>query len=281
MTTERIILGFFGGALVWLAVNNARHLVLPDVIIVTGIIAGLALSWFFPSLHDKSAPVPSLITAIQGLLVGSIVVYGLSIGGKALFGKQGIVLPASSKVVLNQTSLVLPEHEIPYEEIFYRGSDQIEMIAGSAHLRIIEANGETSKSFENVSITLSPTKLVVGDMIFDPGQIAQLEATTGRIALPREAIGFGLVKLAGLIGVFLGWTGALFAVSCGGVALALGFLPALTVTQGQRLDAATPMCVASIVWMILRSQLVLAGSLAILLGTAISMIMHRILERIR
>ena len=35
--------------------------------------------------------------------------------GKVLFGKQRFDLPANTTVVLSQTSLTLPEQDIPYE----------------------------------------------------------------------------------------------------------------------------------------------------------------------
>ena len=259
--TQRIVFGLFAVTLVWLAICNWRSSVLPNAITIPGILAGLALSWFVPTLHGRSAPLPSLYVAVKGVLVGTIVVYGLSIAGKAVFGRQDVVLPASSKVALSQTALVLPDREIPYEEIFFRSSDQVEMRAQTVLVRTIEAGGESSNVFENVVVALTPTKLSVGDTSFEPSRVAHLEATTDRIVLPREMIGLGLVKLAGLIGVFLGWRGTLFAIGCGGAVSALVYLLALAMHQwhGQSIDVATPMCIASIVWVIFRSKVLKAG----------------------
>jgi leader peptidase (prepilin peptidase)/N-methyltransferase len=39
-----------------------------------------------------------------------------------------------------------------------------------------------------------------------------MEATTGEIVLPREAMGFGDVKFMGAIGAFIGWQGAVFSL---------------------------------------------------------------------
>lgn len=283
MTAERIILGLFAGVLVWLAVINARQFILPDAITISGIVAGLVLAWFFPSIHGKQTAFQSVIAAVQGLMVGAILVYGLSVAGKMLFGKQHVDLPPHSKVVLNQTSLVLPDLEIPYEKIFFRNSDQIEISAESARLQIIEANGDRIATASNVLVMLGPTMLRFGETSYDPASIASLEVVTGRVTLPREAIGFGLVKMAGFIGVFLGWKGVLFVLLCGGGASALAAFSAMAMKmwQNDRLDPATPLCIASLVWILLRAHLALAITLALLIGTVVSFILPRLIERLR
>ena len=42
--------------------------------------------------------------------------------------------------------------------------------------------------------------------------MACLEAVTGEIILPREAMGFGDVKFMGAIGAFIGWQGAVYTL---------------------------------------------------------------------
>ena len=161
MTPERIILACFVGILICLAVINARQLILPDAITLPAIVIGLILSWFFPALHGKPTAFASLSSAIGGLLCGGILVYGLSFIGKMAFGTVNLPLAAGTEVTLNQTSLVLPDEEIDYGDVFYRNSDQIAIKASSA--RLILVNGRPPEAFTNVAITLSPTRLLVGD----------------------------------------------------------------------------------------------------------------------
>jgi len=120
MTTEQLIYAGFVLVLIGLSANNARRLILPNIITIPGIFAGLVLSFPFPSLHGESTGWGSLIASGVGVIVGAGAMYLLRWVGKVLFGKLRFDLPENSKVLLSQTSLTLPEQDIPYEEIFYR-----------------------------------------------------------------------------------------------------------------------------------------------------------------
>ena len=54
--------------------------------------------------------------------------------GKLLFGRQKVALPADTKIIFSETAVRLPDHEIPYEEIFYRQSDVITLQARTVEL---------------------------------------------------------------------------------------------------------------------------------------------------
>src|SRR5213596_2748883 len=151
MTTEQLIYAGFTLLLIGLSANNARRLILPNVITIPGMLAGLALSWWFPSLHGESTGSASLIASGVGVVVGAGAMYLLRCVGKVLFGKQRFDLPANSTVLLSQTSLTLPEQDIPYEEIFYRLSDQIEIEAASVELMLVEPGEDIqARRFEGV-----------------------------------------------------------------------------------------------------------------------------------
>ena len=281
MTPERVILVCFIGVLICLAAINARQLILPDSITLPVIAIGLILSWFFPALHGKSSALSSVLSAVLGLLCGAILVYTLSFVGKMAFGTVNLPLAAGTKVTLNQTSLVLPDEEIDYGDIFYRNSDQLTLSASAARLTLV--NGSTPKAFTNVAITLSPTRLLVGDASYPPDEVISVTAVTDRVTLPREVIGFGVIKLAALIGVFLGWEGALFTILCGGVGATLSVLLvfALRLTQNSQFEPVTAICVASLIWIVLRPHLTLAAISAIALAATASFVVNRIVERLR
>jgi prepilin signal peptidase PulO-like enzyme (type II secretory pathway) len=281
MTTEQIIYAGFVLVLIVLSANCARRLVLPNIITIPGMLTGLVLSWWFPSLHGESTGSASLIASDGGVIVGAGTMYLLRWAGKVLFGKLRFDLPADSAVVLSQTSLTLPEQDIPYEEIFYRLSDHIEIEAAAVELMLVEPGEEIqAMRFENVSVRLSPKKLLIGNASYDPGQVKRVEIVTDHITLPREAVGLGLVKLAGLIGAFLGWPGTVFAIVSGGIAIVVcqAILSAMKLTENPVADYATPMCVASVVWILARPRWLFAVSCAIGAGAVISLMLNRIMS---
>src|SRR6266568_5053791 len=280
MTTEQIIYAGFVLVLGVLSVNCARSFILPNTITIPGMLAGLALSWWFPSLHGESSDWASLIASGVGVIVGAGAMYLLRWAGKVLFGKQRFDLPSNTTVVLSQTSLTLPERDIPYEEIFYRLSDQIEIEAAAVEPMLVEPGEDIqARRFESVSVRLSPKRLLIGNASYDPGQVKRVEIVTDHITLPREAVGLGLVKLSGLIGAFLGWPGTVFAIVSGGIAIIVCFaiLSAMKFTENLISDFATPMCVASVVWIVAGPGWLFAGSCAIAAGAAVSLMLNRIM----
>ena len=280
MTTEQLIYAGFTLLLIGLSANNARRLILPNIITIPGMLTGLVLSWWFPSLHGESTGSGSLIASGVGVIVGAGAMYLLRWAGKVLFGKIRFDLPSNTTVVLSQTSLTLPERDIPYEEIFYRLSDQIEIEAAAVELMLVEPGEDIqARRFEGVSVRLSPKRLLIGNTSYDPGQVKRVEIVTDQITLPLEAVGLGLVKLSGLIGAFLGWTGTVFAIVSGGIAIVLCFaiLSAMKFTENPVADYATPMCVAAIVWIVAGPRWLFAGSCAIGAGAVVSLMLNRIM----
>ena len=201
--------------------------------------------------------------------------------GKVRFGKQRFDLPANTTVVLSQTSLTLPDQDIPYEEIFYRVSDEVEIEAAAVELMLVEQGEDIqARRFENVSVRLSPKRLLIGNAAYDPGQVKRVEIVTDHVTLPREAVGLGLVKLSGLIGAFLGWPGTVFAIVSGGIAIIVCFAILSAMRSAEKLisDYATPICVAAVVWIVAGPGWLLAGSCAIGAGAVVSLILNRIMS---
>jgi leader peptidase (prepilin peptidase)/N-methyltransferase len=181
-----------------------EHFIIPDEITIGGIVIGFLLSFAVPALHNAAARSESLKSSGLGIIIGGGLIYGILRLGKLLFGRQNFRFPPNTKIVFSETALHLPDHEIPYEELFYRKSDVIRL-----HARTVELVDRCQK---NVAVRLTPSLLQIGDEQFDPAQVPHMEVVSEEIVVPREAMGLGDVKFMMAIGAFLGWQAVIFSL---------------------------------------------------------------------
>lgn len=181
-----------------------EHLIIPDEVTLGGMAAGFILSLLVPALHGARTAVGAVERCLVGMVVGVVVVYGILRLGKWLYGRDDRDLGGMARVYFTERALLLPTEELPYEELFYRGSDYIRMEARRVEM--------VDRCYANVSVRLSPKVLQVGADRFKPEEVEWLEVETDRVTLPREAMGLGDVKFMGAIGAFLGWEAVFFSL---------------------------------------------------------------------
>jgi leader peptidase (prepilin peptidase)/N-methyltransferase len=208
----------YGHASAWLALTYAlliagmivatfidfEHYIIPDEITIGGTVLGVVLSFFCPILHEQTSMAAGLWQGLIGAGVGWGIIYGIVRLGKVMFGRRRVELPVGAKIIFSETAVHLPDEDVPYEELFYRESDEIVM-----HAKTLEL---IDRGYVDVKVRLSPRRLRIGAEEFDPEVVRHMEAVSTEIVLPREAMGFGDVKFMAAIGAFLGWQATLFAL---------------------------------------------------------------------
>lgn len=228
-----------------------EHYIIPDEITIGGMVAGVVLSFAVPALHGVTKPADSMLKSVAGLAVGAGVLYAVVRLGKLLFGRQQIELPPATRIVFTETTVVLPDEEIPYDDLFYRKSDVIVIDAKSVEL--------IDRCYGAVTIRLQQEKLFIGGEELNPESIPQMEVVADRITLPREAMGFGDVKFMGAIGAFLGWQATLFSLMASSIFGAFVGLVLIALRKQEwssKLPYGPYIALAAVVWMFTGQRLI-------------------------
>lgn len=199
-----LVYAIFLSGLIVATFIDFEHFIIPDEITFGGIAVGLVFSFCLPQIHGANSYLFGLIHGLIGAVAGAVIVYAILRLGKLLFGRQRLKLAGDTKIIFSETSLRLPDREIPYEELFYRKSDAIVLHAQKVEL--------VDRSYKDVVVRLSPTTLDIGGEKVPPDGVVFMECVSAEIVLPREAMGLGDVKFMSAIGAFVGWQGVVFSL---------------------------------------------------------------------
>jgi len=199
-----LVYAIFLAGLIVATFIDFEHFIIPDEITLGGMAVGFTASFFLPALQGATTLNGGMRRSFIGAVVGAATIYAILRLGKWLFGRQRVKLPMETKIIFTDTSVRLPDKEIPYEELFYRRSDVIVL-----HARTVEL---VDRGYQDVLVRLSPSALEIGEEKMNPDDVPCMEAVSMEIVLPREAMGLGDVKFMGAIGAFLGWQGVMFSL---------------------------------------------------------------------
>lgn len=198
---------FLSGLLVatWV---DFEHYIIPDSITLGGIVVGFFLSFGVPEIHFMESRVDAMIDSLLGIILGWGMLYSVLRLGKMAFGKKKITFPDGTRLQFSDTGIkTMGEEgdETPYQDIFYRESDQLRMSATRVEL--------PDRCYFDTEVVLMPSKLTIGKEEWNPEDVPGMEVETREIIQPQEAMGFGDVKFMGAIGAFLGWKAVLFTIT--------------------------------------------------------------------
>ena len=245
-----IVYGVLLAGLIVATFIDFKHFIIPDEITIGGILVGFLCSFLLPQLHGQKLLIGGALQSLFGIGVGAGLVYLVLRAGKLAFGRQRITFAGDTKMTFTDTTLVLPDKEIPYEELFYRKSDAIEL-----HARMVKLG---DRSYRDVLVRLTPTSLHIGDEICNPEDVSQMEAAGTEIVLPREAMGLGDVKFMAAIGAFLGWQAVMFSLMASsliGSLVGVGLIAARRRKWSSRLPYGPYIALAATIWIFVGKQI--------------------------
>ncbi len=207
-----------------------EHFIIPDQITIGGVAVGVLASFLVPALHQADTPVEALQRSFLGALVGGGLIYGVVRLGKLLFGRHAVVLAPGTTVYFAEASLVLPDHELPYEEVLYRRTDTIRLTARTVEM--------VDRCYRDVEVAVTKERVTIGPDEFAFGELAGFEVVADRLVLPREVMGQGDVKFMAAIGAFFGWQAVLFILMASAL---VGSVVGLTMIALRRHTRSAPM----------------------------------------
>lgn len=244
-----LVYAVFVAGLIVATFIDFEHFIIPDEITFGGIVVGLILSLILPQLHDVTSHGAGIFRSFLGALAGAGVVYAILRLGKLLFGRHRLKLAGATRIVFSDTSLHLPDKEIPYDEVFYRKSDAIVLKAQTVEL--------VDRSYKDVTVRLSPSSLQIGDEKMPPNDVPFMECVSEELVLPREAMGLGDVKFMSAIGAFIGWQGVFFSLlvsSLIGAAVGLILIVMGRREFSSRMPYGPYIALAAVIWLFIGKQ---------------------------
>lgn len=214
---------------------NLRYGIIPDRLTLIGTVCGLFLSGMVPAMHGESSAISSIAMSVFGAVVGFFALWTLAKAGKLFFGVKITNFPKPTPFSL----LVDPPHgrfemgglEFEWAEFFYRDSDRLRIVG---HIAIEDPPVEGGIGTD---ATFSVDRLWLANREFDVVNLRYVTGHATQVRIPREVIGFGIVKFFLFVGSFLGPAAVLAYL---GLVTAITILAAGWQTISSRISARQP-----------------------------------------
>ncbi len=237
------------------------HYIIPDEITYGLTFAGLLGSFAFPQLMGVGLPddhpffisfdlrIEALGHSAFGALTGFILLYAIVELGKLLFGRKRVQLDKAEEFSWirsgDDATLTMGQDDPEkWSEIFFRKSDRL--------ILSVEELFVDGEKIDEPEAVFTWEKLRLKDREL---QLDHIDKITGRITavtIPREAMGFGDVKLMTGLGAFLGWGSVPFALGAGsiiGLSFTLGAVIARRREFSQQIPFGPYLAAGALVWL--------------------------------
>ncbi len=223
---------------------DIEHFLIPDEITLGGTAAGLFLSVLFPQMMQAASRIESFCFSLAAAGFGFGLLWLIVEIGKLAFGNKRHRFEKEEPFAVrpdgDAVTLQIGEEVLCWEDIFARESDELILECASASIA-----GETPV------LRFRHDRMIVADQETPLGELKAITGTLRAVVIPREAMGFGDVKLIAAIGAFLGWKAVLFTVAAAsiiGCAAAFAGILLARDTSGARVPFGPFLALGAILW---------------------------------
>ncbi len=235
---------FIAGSLVVITFIDLKHFIIPDEVTLTGLAAAIVYGLLFPSTHVyghtagnlahrmEGHPItyvfseiiaasypsiyesPRMLAALDiflGIVLGAGILWLIGEIGKLIWGRKKHTRQDPVTMRLSTTGFEIVEEPGPvsWDDVLVRDTDVLRIHAETIRWQSVRGeeastelcrNGDTGTTL----VTVDRDGLRDGDRRIALSDLAGAEILTRKWIEPREAMGFGDVKLVGMLGAFLG-----------------------------------------------------------------------------
>ncbi len=267
---QHMVPGFWPMSLVWnyiflvsllvaIAVIDIDHRIVPDSLVILGIVGALLIAWFFPASHElvnnpnhsdslrhkpvlyiltealggrfpillKSNKVLAVVDSLLGVLFGGGLIWLLSELGKLLRGRTTIKTDEPATVKLTSTGYDTPDEGfVEWEDTFIRRRDTL-IVKGQIIGIQLTPNAKSVLPLElgeTGEIRVKEDGVRLGELVIPLEEIDEMTINSQEWTIPLEPMGLGDATMMGMIGAFVG-AGAILPILA--IASVLGTLGGL------------------------------------------------------